>query len=302
MADTFKLPPDDDGSDDMTGFPTNHDTVDDAAVDDAAAEVEQLTEEIAEEVDEVAEEIAAEILENAGAEVAALAAEVGPETAAEIVAEVAEAVAEEVVAEALTEEIIEELIEEVVAEADASDLADAELLAVEVDEEATADAAAVRAEPLRPFGPLVCRAHVCRIREQGEVEPGEPRPFDDGRGPHLRGRHPDGGRHRVQERAQGRRPEEGLPRLPAGAHGPRRPRVVRRAQHARRHRIRWKRREADPALAPRGGGHPRHRREGRGPGGGEEGPPAPRVRGGRAGAGRHRPLRRLQRCDQRDRR
>jgi len=149
MADTFKLPPDDDGSDDMTGFPTNHGTVDDAAVDDAAAEdaIEELTEEIAEEVDEVAEEIAAEILENAGDEVAALAAEVGPETAAEIVADVAEAVAEEVVAEALTEEIIEELIEEVVAEADASDLADAELLAVELDEDHTADAAAVRAEP-----------------------------------------------------------------------------------------------------------------------------------------------------------
>ena len=75
-------------------------------------------------------------------------------------------------------------------------------------------------------------------------EPREPRPFDERRGPDLRGRHPDGRRHRVQERPQGRRAEEGLPRLPARAHGPRRRRLVRRAQHARRHRVRRQRRQA----------------------------------------------------------
>ena len=58
----------------------------------------------------------------------------------------------------------------------------------------------------------------------------------------------------------------------------------------------------DAALAQGGRGHPRHRREDRRPGGREEGAPAARVRGRRAGARRHRPVRRLQRRDQRDRR
>ena len=198
-------------------------------------------------------------------------------------------------AEELREESVDETIVAV------PDLGDAELLEVEEvdDDEVDVDC---RAEPVRPVRALVRRAHVRRLREQGEVEPREPRAFDGRRGPHLRGRHPDGRRHRVQERPQGRRAEEGLPRLPARAHGPRRPRLVRRAQHARRHRVRRQRRQAHAAVAQGGRGHPRHRRDRGRTAGREEGAPAPRVRGRRAGACRHRPVRRLQRRHQRDRR
>jgi hypothetical protein len=48
-------------------------------------------------------------------------------------------------------------------------------------------------------------------------QPRGPHPVDEHGGPHLRGRHPHGGRRRVQERQEGRRPEEDVPRLPAGA-------------------------------------------------------------------------------------
>ena len=100
---------------------------------------------------------------------------------------------------------------------------------------------------------------------------------------------------------QGRRAEEGLPRLPARAHGSRRRLLVRRAQHAGRHRVRRQRREADAARRARrsrtssASPSPRARRR-------EEGAAAARVRRGRAGPCGHRPVRRLQRRDQRDRR
>ena len=99
-----------------------------------------------------------------------------------------------------------------------------------------------RAGPSRaPYdrpGPVVRRAHLRRLREQGEVQPREPHRLHEHGGPDLRGRHPRGGRHRVQERQEGRRPEEGVPRLPARALRARRRLLVRRAQHARRHRLR----------------------------------------------------------------
>ena len=182
------------------------------------------------------------------------------------------------------------------------ELGDAELLEVEEVDDDAEITPICRAQPVRSVRALVRRAHVRRLREQGEVEPRESCAFDGGGGSHLRSRHPDGRRHRVQERPQGRRAEEGLPRLPAGADGPRRPRLVRRAQHARRHRFRRKRRQAHAAVAQGGREHPRHRRDRGRTAGREEGAPAPRVRGRRAGACGHRPVRRLQRCHQRDRR
>ena len=124
------------------------------------------------------------------------------------------------------------------------------------------DDAAARAEPVRPSRRLVRRAHVRGLREQGEAEPRQPRALDERRGADLRGRHPDGRRHRVQGRPQGRRAEEGVPRLPARAHGPRRRLLVRRAQHARCHRLRRQRRPAHAAVAQGSRGHPR-RRQGR---------------------------------------
>ena len=57
-----------------------------------------------------------------------------------------------------------------------------------------------------------------------------------------------------------------------------------------RHRVRRQRRQAHAAVAQGGRGHPRHRREGRGRAGREEGAAPPRVRGRRAGARRHGPF------------
>ncbi len=100
-------------------------------IDEALAE--EIAEEIAEEVAELVEEIEEVIIELAPDEVAALIEEVGPEAAAEIVEDVAEAiVAAEIVAE-MVELEVEAEIEELVAEA--TELAEAELLEVEEVEE-----------------------------------------------------------------------------------------------------------------------------------------------------------------------
>ena len=116
---------------------------------------------------------------------------------------------------------------EAVAEADADEAVDAEDAAtdeVDVDDELLDEEAAARAgrEPVRPARPLVRGAHAVGLREEGQAEPRGPHLLHEHGGPHPRGRHPDGGRHRVQERQEGRRPEEDVPRLPARALRPRR--------------------------------------------------------------------------------
>ena len=93
-------------------------------------------------------------------------------------------------------------------------------------------------EPLRPAGPVVRGPHPVGLREEGQAEPRGPHLVHEHGGAHPRGRHPHGRRRRVQERQEGRRPEEGLPRLPARALRPRRRLLVRHPQHARRHRVR----------------------------------------------------------------
>ena len=70
-------------------------------------------------------------------------------------------------------------------------------------------------------------------------------------------------RHRLKERRpQGHVREEGLPRLHPRADGTRRRLVVRRAQHAGRHRVRRLAGQAGPALARRGRGASRQRHRG----------------------------------------
>ena len=132
-------------------------------------------------------------------------------------------------------------------------------------------------EPVRPARPVVRGAHAVGLREEGQAEPRGPHLLHEHGGAHPRGRHPDGGRRRVQGRQEGRRPEEDVPRLPARALRPRRRLLVRHPQHARRHRLRRPRHQA-LAAAPQG------RRDlppgqGRGRGAaGQEGPAPPRVR------------------------
>ena len=98
---------------------------------------------------------------------------------------------------------------------------------------------------------LVRRAHLRRLREQGEDQPRVAHPHDaDGR-QDLPRPHPHGRRHGDQGRQEADRAEEGLPRLPAREDGLRQRLLVRRAQHARRHRVRERRHghEADAAQS-----------------------------------------------------
>ena len=111
-------------------------------------------------------------------------------------------------------------------------------------------------EPLRPARTLVRGAHLRRLREQGEVQSREQDRLDEHGGPDLRGRDPHGGRRRVQERQEGRGPEEGVPRLPPHPLRPRRRLVVGDPQHPGGHRVRRPRHQAHAAVAPRGGEHP----------------------------------------------
>ena len=85
---------------------------------------------------------------------------------------------------------------------------------------------------MRP-GPVVRRPHAVRLREEGQVQPRGPHPVHEHGGEDLRGRHPHGGRRRVQGRPQAGRPAQGLPRLPAGALRDGRRQLVRHPQHAR---------------------------------------------------------------------
>ena len=86
---------------------------------------------------------------------------------------------------------------------------------------------------VRPARPLVRRAHAVGLREEGQAEPRGPHLVHEHGGAHPRGRHPDGGRRRVQGRQEGRRPEEDVPGLPARALRARRRQLVRDPQHAR---------------------------------------------------------------------
>ena len=102
---------------------------------------------------------------------------------------------------------------------------------------------------------VVRRAHPVGLREEGHRQPPCTHPEHEHGGQDLRGRHPDGGRRRVQERQEADRSAQGVPRLPARAlpHGRRV--VVLHPQHARRHRLRRPEPpgpEADPAHPPRG--------------------------------------------------
>ena len=106
-----------------------------------------------------------------------------------------------------------------------------------------------RDQPLRPARALVRGAHAVGLREQGPPEPRGPHRFDEHGGPHPRGGHPHRGRRRVQGRPQGRRPAQGVPRLPARALRPRRRLLVRHPQHPRRHRLR-RARATSPRRCP----------------------------------------------------
>ena len=87
-------------------------------------------------------------------------------------------------------------------------------------------------------GRVVRRAHPVGVREEGHRQPPRSHPEHEHGGQDLRGRDPDGGRRRVQERSQADRAEEGLPRLPARAlpHGRRV--LVLHPQHPGCHRVR----------------------------------------------------------------
>jgi hypothetical protein len=104
-------------------------------------------------------------------------------------------------------------------------------------------------------------------------------------------------RGRVQERQEGRRPEEGLPATSSSAASTTIRYVV---QHARRHRLRRPGGQAVPAAAARRRDVPE--RQGRERGRTQALQAPPRVRARRDGAGQGRPLRRLQRRDRRDQR
>ena len=66
-------------------------------------------------------------------------------------------------------------------------------------------------EPVRPAWSLVRRAHLRRLREQGEAQPREPDLLDEHGGPHPRSRHPDGRRRRVQGWQEGHRHKKMFP-------------------------------------------------------------------------------------------
>ena len=112
---------------------------------------------------------------------------------------------------------------------------------------------------VRRPGRLVRRAHLRRLREQGEDQPRVAHPHDADGGEDLRRPHPDGRRHGDQGRQEAGRPEEGLPRLPAREDDLRQRLVVRRAQHARRDGVRVgrHRHQAHAALHARGREDPR---------------------------------------------
>ena len=115
---------------------------------------------------------------------------------------------------------------------------------------------AVHPQPLRPPRPLVRGPHLLGLREQGQLEPEERGRLPGHGGPGLRGRHPHGGRGRVQERQEGHRPEEGLPRLPPGPLRPRRRHLGGHPQHPGGHRVRGPGHQAHPAVPARGREHP----------------------------------------------
>ncbi len=85
---------------------------------------------------------------------------------------------------------------------------------------------------------LVRHPHLLGLREQGEGEPRAPHPLDEHAGQDLPRARPDGRRSRVQRRQAQDHAEEGLPGLRARRDDHGRPVVVRRAQHAGRHRLR----------------------------------------------------------------
>ena len=89
-----------------------------------------------------------------------------------------------------------------------------------------------------PSGRVVRRAHAVRLREEGHRQPPCPHPEHEHGGQDLRGRHPDGGRRRVQERQEADGAAQGLPRVPARALPDGRRVVVLHPQHPRRHRVR----------------------------------------------------------------
>ena len=106
------------------------------------------------------------------------------------------------------------------------------------DPEAAVEEAATGRRSVDPSRRVVRRAHAVRLREEGHRQPPCPHPEHEHGGQDLRGRHPDGGRRRVQERPEADRATQGLPRLPARAlpHGRRV--VVLHPQHPRRDRLR----------------------------------------------------------------
>ena len=146
MSDTFDPSAPGDGDDPEI-------EAEEAAADDAAASSEAVGEAVEATIEEAVIEEVIEELEEAIIE--------------EVIEEVAEEIAEAIVEEAIEEAIIEEVIEEIESEgATADDLGDAELLDIE-------EVTPSRSEP-SPFdrpGALVRRAHLRRLREQGEAEP-----------------------------------------------------------------------------------------------------------------------------------
>ena len=94
---------------------------------------------------------------------------------------------------------------------------------------------------LRPARSLVRGPHAVGLREEGQAEPRGPHLVHEHGGAHPRGRHPHGGRRRVQGRQEGRRPEEDVPGLPARAVRARRRLLVRDPQHARASPASWAR-------------------------------------------------------------
>ena len=239
-----------------------------AAPEEAAVNVDVAS------ADDVVDDVAAED----EAELEEIAVDAVVETAAEEIEEVVEEQVSAEMAEEIVEEIVEEsvldAIDEAPATAAASGNGSADAVTVGDEPDLVVDATA-EPEPTELGG---------WGDEEGEEPPPVESPYDRPgrwyvvhtysgyenkvrsnmgnvvasarhRGPRLRGRHPDGGRRRVQGRQEGHRPEEGVPGLPARPLRPRRRHVGCHSQHSRRDGLRRPGDQADAALARRGREH-----------------------------------------------
>ena len=114
-------------------------------------------------------------------------------------------------------------------------------------------------EGTRAHVPLVRDQHLFRAREQGEGQPRAPDPVDEPAAALPPRRRPDRAGDRDEGRPEGADREAGPARLRARQHGSLRRGLDGRQGHARRDRVRRRRREARAAVRGRGREDPAHR-------------------------------------------